>query len=1291
MATIALSAIGMALGGAVGGSVLGVSAVAIGGFAGAVVGRGIDQQVMGGGSRAVEGARIDRFRLTGATEGADIQQVYGRMRIAGQAIWASQFSETSTTTQGTSSTPTVTTYQYSISLALALCEGEVARIGRIWADGTEVSPASLNLRLYDGRMDQQPDPKIAAVEGLANTPAYRGTAYVVIEDMALERFNNRIPQLTFEVMRPAPAAQQEVMQQITGTTLIPGTGEYTLATTQVHISAGFAANTAVNTNTPLGGSDFSVAMDALQGDLPACGSVVVPVAWYGDDLRCADCALAPLVGSTQQDASAMPWRVSGIRRRDAGLMTRDGDTPLYGGTPADAAILEAIADLAARGLKAVIQPTILMTQLADNTLPDPHTGTIGQPAQPWCGLITTSLAPALGGAIDGTPAAAAQIAAFFGAAQPSDFTVAGNNVNYEGPAQGGYRRLVLHYARLCAVAGGVDAFCIGTDLAGLTCVRDDSGTFPAVAALQALAADVRAILGAGCKITYAAHQDEYRGYTPAGTQDRLFPLDALWADPQIDAVGINARMALSDWRDTEAHLDSAAGAIHDLAYLSGNVTGGEGYDWSYDTPAARAAQIRTAITDAENEPWVWRSKDFAGWWGNAHFPREGGTRTLTPSPWTPRSKPLWFMQMGCAAIDKGANEIAPTVYGAALPYGSNGARDDLIQAQYLRALIGHYAQAENNPSSDQYAGRMLDTSRMHAVGWDPRPYPYWPGNQSMWTDGAAYATGPWLNGRATNRTLASVVGEICDRSGVRHYDVSALFGTVRGYVVNDSGTGRDALQPLMLAHGFDAIERDGVLIFRNRRARADHILTSDDLAMDPERDRSLSLTRAAAAEIAGRVKLSYINAEENYDAIAAEAIMPDETTISVTRNELPLALTRKEGARIVARWLQEARVGRDTAEFALPPSRADIGAGDVVALTARGITSLYRIDRIEEAGLRLAQATRVDAEIDRVQSGGEQAAVLQPFAGPIPAEMLFLDLPLMTGDEIAHAPYVAATGRPWPGSIALYGAPQDSDYTLLDTVGEAAIVGVTETALGAGPVGIWDRQSALEVKLVSGALSSATSEALLSGANTLAIGAGGVDGWEIVQFRNAVPLGGQSFALSGLLRGQFGTWADMLANRAAGAKVVILNGTPAQINLPSASRGTARHFRYGPAAQPMTDPSYRYQAHVFSGIGLRPYPVVHLRAGRSGGGADITWTRCTRIDGDIWTDGDVPLGEDTEGYIVRIIQGGVVKREVAQSTSAMSYSASQLLADVGSASFDVAVAQVSARFGAGPFSTVTVL
>ncbi|MEO1639732.1 MAG: glycoside hydrolase TIM-barrel-like domain-containing protein, partial [Pseudomonadota bacterium] len=540
MATIALSAVGMAVGGSIGGTVLGLSAATIGRAAGAAIGRRIDQQILGGGSETVETGRIDRFRVTGAAEGADIQRIYGRMRVPGQVIWASQFQESSTTTgggKGGPSTPKTTTYAYSVSLAIALCEGEISRIGRVWADGEEVSPETLNMRLYPGTLDQQPDPKIAAVEGAENTPAYRGTAYVVLEDLALAPFGNRIPQLTFEVVRGAPAALDPLTGQITGITLMPGTGEYALATTQVHLNKGYGASIPLNTNTPLGPSDFAVSMDALAGDLPAAQSVVFPVAWFGDDLRCNSCQIAPMVEQQGAEVSAMPWRVSGITRGQADVVPSVDDLPLYGGTPTDAAVVEAIADLSARGKDVVFSPLLLMTQVAGNSLPDPWTGEAGQDQTPWRGRITTALAPGWPSSTDGTATAATEVAAFLGAADSSDFSVSGTTVSHTGPADIGYRRFILHYAHLCAAAGGVSAFCIGSQLSGLTSIRDDQDGFPMVDGLIQLAADVRGILGPDCKISYAADWTEFHGMTPVGTDDKLFHLDALWADPNIDFIG----------------------------------------------------------------------------------------------------------------------------------------------------------------------------------------------------------------------------------------------------------------------------------------------------------------------------------------------------------------------------------------------------------------------------------------------------------------------------------------------------------------------------------------------------------------------------------------------------------------------------------------------------------------------------------------------------------------------------------------------------------------------------------
>jgi len=100
MATLVLSAVGAAVGASVGGSVLGLSSVIIGRAVGATLGRVLDQSLMGAGSEVVETGRVERFRLTGASEGAPIAQVYGQWRVAGQVIWATRFQEHVATSGG---------------------------------------------------------------------------------------------------------------------------------------------------------------------------------------------------------------------------------------------------------------------------------------------------------------------------------------------------------------------------------------------------------------------------------------------------------------------------------------------------------------------------------------------------------------------------------------------------------------------------------------------------------------------------------------------------------------------------------------------------------------------------------------------------------------------------------------------------------------------------------------------------------------------------------------------------------------------------------------------------------------------------------------------------------------------------------------------------------------------------------------------------------------------------------------------------------------------------------------
>ncbi|TMV90120.1 host specificity protein [Thioclava sp. BHET1] len=1321
MATILLSAAGAAIGGGFGGTVLGLSGAVIGRAVGATLGQAIDQRLLGSGSRRVEGARLERLRLTGASEGDGLSLVWGRMRVGGQVIWATRFIETEQrqTSGGGKGQPKTTyvEYSYSVSLAVALGEGEILRVGRIWADGAEVDPDLLNLRIYTGSEDQLPDPKIEAVEGAEMAPAYRGIAYVVFEDLDLGQFGNRVPQFTFEVVRAAQGPvldpEPDLTRGVRGVALIPGTGEYALATTRVfEVGLGSAAAypagsslegyngvgvagemAAVNQNAPGSLTDFSQALQALDEELPECGATSLVVSWFGDDLRCGTCALRPKVASKLVDGREMPWRVSGLGRSDASEIVKLDGRTVYGGTPADRAVIEAIGALRAAGKAVTFYPFILMEQLAGNGRVDPWSGAPDQPELPWRGRITLSQAPGRAGSPDGTQAAETEVAAFFGQAAPGDFTQAGDTVHFSGPAEWSLRRFILHYAHLCAMAGGVDAFCISSEMRSLTQIRGPGDGFPAVAALRALAADVRAILGPATKISYAADWSEYFGYQP-GNGDRFFHLDPLWADDNIDFIGIDNYMPMSDWREGEHHADAHWGAIYDLDYLRSNIEGGEGYDWFYASPEHRDAQIRTPITDgAYDEPWVWRYKDLRGWWENDHHERVGGVRREAPTAWIPRSKPIWFTEMGCAAVDKGTNQpnkfLDPKSSESSLPHYSDGRRDDFMQMQYLRAMVSYWDQGARNPVSDVYGAPMIDMARAHVWAWDTRPYPQFPALEAIWSDGGNYARGHWISGRATAQPLSNVVSEICARAGLSAIDTRGLAGVVRGYRVDGAITARGALQSLSLAYGFDAVERDGLLVFKMRDASVDARLAPSDMALDDDA-QSLEARRASEAEMSGRVRLSYVEADGSFETRTAEAVFPDETSTAASASEVPLALTRAEGVRITQRWLSEARVARDTVRFSLPPSFGWLGPGDVVWLELADLLGRYRIDRLERAEALAIEAVRVEPGVYEASDEAEGEIVLKPFEPPVPVAPVFLDLPLLTGAEDPYAPHLAVSARPWPGTVAVYDAPEDAGYARNTVIGRRAIIGETLSPLLRARPGLWDRGPGLRVKLASGALSSASEQAVLDGANVMAIGDGSSDRWEIFQFAEVLPVGARSFELSGRLRGQLGSDALMPEVWPEGSVVVLLNGAPEQIVLPPNLRNQARHYRIGAAGRPYDDPSYVHTVQAFSGIGLRPLAPCHLRAQAVGGDWELGWIRRTRIGGDDWSGYDVPLGEARERYLIRVIEGAAIRREVTVSDAHWIYPEAARMADGISGGFTLAVAQLSDVYGPGLFAQIQV-
>ncbi len=197
MATLVLSTLGTAIGGPIGQSI------------GALIGNQIDREIFGGSGR--EGPRLAELAVTTSSYGNPMPRHFGRMRVAGTVIWATDLLEDSTT-EGGKGQPSVTTYTYSANFAVALSSTPLSRVGRIWADGNLLRGEQGDLkvegqmRTYLGFGSDPVDPLIAAERG-SQAPAFRDCAYVVFEGLQLADYGNRIPALTFEIF----AAEDELV------------------------------------------------------------------------------------------------------------------------------------------------------------------------------------------------------------------------------------------------------------------------------------------------------------------------------------------------------------------------------------------------------------------------------------------------------------------------------------------------------------------------------------------------------------------------------------------------------------------------------------------------------------------------------------------------------------------------------------------------------------------------------------------------------------------------------------------------------------------------------------------------------------------------------------------------------------------------------------------------------------------------------------------------------------------------------------------------------------------------
>ncbi|MEP0456442.1 MAG: hypothetical protein ABJD57_26605, partial [Roseibium sp.] len=297
-----------------------------------------------------------------------------------------------------------------------------------------------------------------------------------------------------------------------------------------------------------------------------------------------------------------------------------------------------------------------------------------------------------------------------------------------------------------------------------------------------------------------------------------------------------------------------------------------------------------------------------------------------------------------------------------------------------------------------------------------------------------------------------------------------------------------------------------------------------------------------------------------------------------------------------------------------------------------------------------------------------------------------MDLPVLFEEDSDAPVRLAAFASPWPGALMLMRSATGSGFQPVLTLDRPATLGHLVSDLAPGPLGQWDHANHIDVEIYGGLLQARSQDAVLAGANALAVRTTG-GGFEVLQFVDADLTGVRTYRLTTLLRGQSGSEPEMREGALAGAEVVLLDAaTVPVVPLSSDQLGLEQHYRLVPAGLAVDDPSALAFVHAASGRGALPLAPVHLKARRQGDDIEISFIRQTRRGGDSWAQVEVPLGEENEAYEVDIlgVDGGVLRTLVTSVTSVF-YPLTDEISDFGAqvAELSFAVCQLSATAGRG--------
>lgn len=554
----------------------------------------------------------------------------------------------------------------------------------------------------------------------------------------------------------------------------------------------------------------------------------------------------------------------------------------------------------------------------------------------------------------------------------------------------------------------------------------------------------------------------------------------------------------------------------------------------------------------------------------------------------------------------------------------------------------------------------------------------------------------------SSTTLQAIVEDISGRMGLTagtDIDASALTDGVLGYVVQRTSA-RRAIEPLFPIYQFDAREEDFVMEFVKRGGASVVTVAEEELAargfdetgpislIEEERFQELELPR--------RVEILYSDPDFEYQENqqqflrASEAVQTDKR---MTVDARALVLDTDEAAQRVEQLGSVIWTGRERYSVNVTRRHARISPGDPIQATADGVTFSFRVEEMEVgAGVIRLRGPADDAAIYSSSITGAAARGLIPSTFKVGglSQFYLIDRPMVRDLDDALGIYIAGgsmTSLDWPGMAVLRSADGSTFDEVVTGIASSrnATHGIAETALPDWTGGYrWDRDSTVTVRLYNGTVSSSTESAVLDGANFVLIGN------EYLQFVNAMPLGNDRYTLDTFLRGRRGTEAEIPVHATSERFVVMSESTIVAEPVDASLLGLLRYYAGLTFGSTKINDSIQKQL-TFAGASLKPYSVVHIEGDNSGSPDDwiITWLRRARTFGEWRDELDVPLGEESEEYVVEFLDTSgspeVVVRTKTVTSETVTYTEAEQTADFGApqSAITVRIYQVSATVGRG--------